>query len=181
MLAANLPLFAGFDAIVAPERTTALIRRLGVKRPLLVYTQHGAGDRGGPFEPRLGVFDLVMAAGPKQRDRMVPAFVRPENCAMVGYPKFDMVEALNPQPQSPFAGDRPTIVYNPHFDPRLSSWPRWGMEAIEQIAEDGRFNLIFAPHVRLFDQPSAPDRRPLERFEGHPRVHVDLAARRPST
>jgi len=174
MLAANLGLFAGYDAIVAPERTTALIRRLGVKRPLLVYTQHGAGDRGGPFEPRLGVFDLVMAAGPKQRDRMVPAFVRPENCAMVGYPKFDMVEALDPHPQSPFADARPTVVYNPHFDPRLSSWPRWGMEAVEQIAQDGRFNLIFAPHVRLFDQPAAPDRAPLERFEGHPRVHIDL-------
>ena len=174
MLVANLGLFAGYDAVVAPERTTALIRRLGVTRPLLVYTQHGAGDRGGPFEPRLRVFDLVMAAGPKQRDRMVPALVRPENCAMVGYPKFDMVEALSPRPQSPFADGRPTIVYNPHFDPRLSSWPRWGLEALEQIARDGRFNLIFAPHVRLFDQPAAPDRRPLERLEGHPRVHLDL-------
>lgn len=174
MLLANLRVFAGYDAVVAPERTTALIRRLGVKRPLLVYTQHGAGDRGGPFEPRLGVFDLVMAAGPKQRDRMVPAFVRPENCAMVGYPKFDMVEALSPHPRSPFADDRPVVVYNPHFDPRLSSWPRWGLEVIEQIADDGRFNLIFAPHVRLFDQPAAPDHTPLQRFEGHPRVHVDL-------
>ncbi len=176
MLAANLGVFAGYDAVVTPERTTALIRKLGVKRPRLVYTQHGAGDRGGPFEPRLGVFDLVMAAGPKQRDRMVPAFVRPENCAVVGYPKFDIVEALTPHPVSPFADDRPIVLYNPHFDPALSSWPRWGLEAVEQLADDGRFNLILAPHVRLFDQAAAPDKTPLERFAGHPRVHIDLGS-----
>ena len=91
MLLANLGRLAGYGAVVTPERTTALIRRLGVTGPKLVYTQHGAGDRGGPFEPRLRLFDLVMAAGPKQRDRMVESgLVRPEACAMVGYPKFDM-------------------------------------------------------------------------------------------
>src|SRR5690606_12625292 len=103
MLIANAGTLGRYDAVVTPERTTALLRRLGVRRPKLVYTQHGAGDRGGPFEPRLGLFDLVMAAGPKQRDRMVDSgLVAPENCAMVGYPKFDIVEALSPQPKSPF-------------------------------------------------------------------------------
>lgn len=175
MLVANLGTFAGYDAVVTPERTTALIRRLGVRRPKLIYTQHGAGDRGGPFEPRLGLFDLVMAAGPKQRDRMVESgLVAPENCAMVGYPKFDIVEALAPSPQSPFADNRPVVLYNPHFDPRLSSWPAWGVQVLEQFAADDRYNLIFAPHVRLFDQAGAPDVGLLQPFRDHPRIHIDL-------
>jgi hypothetical protein len=175
MLAANLPVFAGYDAVVTPERTTAMIRRLGVKRPMLIYTQHGAGDRGGPFEPRLKLFDLVMAAGPKQRDRMVEAgLVRDEDCAVVGYPKFDIVEALAPRPRSPFSDDRPVVVYNPHFDPSLSSWPAWGRQVLEQFAADGRYNLIFAPHVRLFDGASAAELRELEPFRNHPRIHIDL-------
>jgi hypothetical protein len=175
MLVANLRTLAGYAAVVTPERTTALLRRLGVKAPLLVYTQHGAGDRGGPFEPRLGLFDLVMAAGPKQRDRMVGSgLVRAENCATVGYPKFDIVEALNPKPASPFADQRPIVLYNPHFDPRLSSWPRWGLELLNQFASDDRFNLIFAPHIRLFDQAKAPDSRLLDPFRRHPRIHLDL-------
>lgn len=175
MLVANLGVLGRYDAIVTPERTTALVRRLGLRRPMLVYTQHGAGDRGGPFEPRLGLFDLVMAAGPKQRDRMVEGgLVRAENCATVGYPKFDIVEALTPNPASPFADERPVVLYNPHFDPRLSSWPRWGLEVLRQFAADDRFNLIFAPHVRLFDQAGAPDRGPLEPFRDHPRIHIDL-------
>ncbi|MES3027582.1 MAG: glycerophosphotransferase [Pseudomonadota bacterium] len=175
MLIANARTLARYDAVVTPERTTALLRRLGVKRPKLVYTQHGAGDRGGPFEPRLGLFDLVMAAGPKQRDRMVESgLVAPENCAMVGYPKFDIVEALSPEPKNPFSDQRPIVLYNPHFDPKLSSWPRWGMEVLERFAADDRYNLIFAPHVRLFDQAGTPDLGPLERFGDHPRIHIDL-------
>lgn len=175
MLAANLATFAGYDAVVTPERTTALIRRLGVTRPKLIYTQHGAGDRGGPFEPRLGLFDLVMAAGPKQRDRMVDSgLVRAENCAMVGYPKFDIVQALAPQPKSPFADKKPVVLYNPHFDPKLSSWRQFGPQVLEEVAQDGRYNLIFAPHVRLFDQKNAADLKAIEPFRDHPRIHIDL-------
>jgi len=175
MLVANLATLAGYDALITPERTTAVVRRLGVSRPLLVYTQHGAGDRGGPFEPRLRLFDLVMAAGPKQRDRMVESgLVRPENCAMVGYPKFDIVEALSPHPASPFPDDRPIVLYNPHFDRNLSSWPAWGHQILEQFARDDRFNLIFAPHLRLFDEAHPSDLRAIEDFRDHPRIHVDL-------
>jgi hypothetical protein len=92
------PRLGRYDAIVTPERTTALLRKLGVRDSKLVYTQHGAGDRGGPFEPRLKQFDLVMAAGPKQRDRMLDeGWVTQETCAMVGYPKFDIIDALPPR------------------------------------------------------------------------------------
>ena len=175
MLLANLATLGGYDALVTPERTTAMVRRLGVYRPRLIYTQHGAGDRGGPFEPRLGQFDLVMAAGPKQRDRMVDSgLVRAENCAMVGYPKFDIVEAMAPTPQRPFADDRPIVLYNPHFDPRLSSWSSWGPRVLEQLATDGRYNVIFAPHVRLFDPASAANLAAVAPFRDHPRIHVDL-------
>jgi hypothetical protein len=175
LLAANLALFAGYDAVATPERTTALIRRLGVKRPMLVYTQHGAGDRGGVFEPRLGLFDLVMAAGPKLFRRLTAdGLVKPENCAVVGYPKFDAVEALTPHPKNPFAGERPVVLYNPHFDLSLSSWPAWGLKVLEHFAADERYNLIFAPHIRLFEVLGPEQHAALERFRGHPRIHIDL-------
>jgi hypothetical protein len=103
MLAANARRLGRYDAMVTPERTTALLRKLGVRDTKLVYTQHGAGDRGGPFEPRLKQFDLVMAAGPKQRDRMLDeGWVTPATCAMVGYPKFDIIDALPSSPLPAF-------------------------------------------------------------------------------
>lgn len=174
LLILNAGLLGRYDALVTPERTTALLRRLGV-RSRLVYTQHGAGDRAGPFEPRLARFDLVFAAGDKQRDRIVAAgFLPPERCAVVGYPKFEAVEALaKPLPRL-FAEPRPTVLYNPHFLENLGSWPTWGPQVLDAFAAQSRYNLIFAPHIRLFggrDPAGVPE---LARFRGHPGIHMDL-------
>jgi hypothetical protein len=175
MLAANARWLGGYDAIVTPERTTALLRKLGVKTCKLVYTQHGAGDRGGPFEPRLKRFDLVMAAGPKQRDRMLDeGWVTPQTCAMVGYPKFDIIDALPPSPLPVFPDAKPVVLYNPHFHPTLGSWPRWGRQILEQFAADPRYNLIFAPHIRLFEGADPQSVEALRPFVDHPRIHLDL-------
>jgi hypothetical protein len=175
MLAANALGLGGFDAIVTPERTSALLRKFGVRKSLLVYTQHGAGDRGGVFEPRLRQFDLVMAAGPKQRDRMIDGgWVRPENCAMVGYPKFDLIDALPGSPLPKFPEARPVVVYNPHFHPTLGSWPRFGVEVLRAFADDDRFNLIFAPHIRLFDGAGPEMLQSLAPYRSNPRIHIDL-------
>lgn len=175
MLAANLRVLSRYDAIVTPERTTAMVRRLGLTKPKLVYTQHGAGDRGGPFEPRLGVFDLVMASGPKYRARMVDTgLVAADHCAVVGYPKFDLIDAIPPAQTRLFDNDRPTVVYNPHFDPRISSWPAWGMQILEQFAAQDRYNLVFAPHIRLFDGANIQDRARLAKFKSHPNIRIDL-------
>ena len=175
MLLANAHLLAGYDVIVTPERTTAALRSFGVRGPRLVYTQHGAGDRGGPFEPRLRKFDLVFAAGPKQRDRMTrEGLVTPERCAMVGYPKFDLVDALSTRPSEPFGDDRPVVLYNPHFDPKLSSWPTCGSDILAAFAAQDRYNLIFAPHIRLFGGADPASIRCLAPFLGLPRIHLDL-------
>lgn len=175
MLIANALRLARYNAVITPERTTALLRKLGVRHPILVYTQHGAGDREGPFEPRLRVFNLVMAAGPKQRDRMIgEGWVKPENCAMVGYPKFDLVDALPQRPAPRFERPGPVVLYNPHFHPELGSWPKWGWRVLEAFAAADRFNLIFSPHIRLFETASSDERAAFERFAQHPRIHVDL-------
>ena len=174
MLAANARALNVYNVIVAPERTTAILRRMGV-RARLVYTQHGAGDRAGPFEARLGLFDLVFAAGAKQRDRMIAeGLVAPERCAVVGYPKFDLVDRLRPKLPRLFAETRPTVLYNPHFAADVGSWPIWGRQVLEAFAAQRRYNLIFAPHLRLFGGRSparVPELRP---FLDLPGLHIDL-------
>lgn len=177
ILVANARWLAGFDAIVTPERTTAALRQMGVRRPKLIYTQHGAGDREGPFEPRLARFDLVFAAGPKQRDRMVgEGWIAPERCAVVGYPKFDLVERLGASALPVFQTPRPVVLYNPHFDSKLGSFPRWGEKILKAFADQQDFNLIFAPHARMFGDRSPDDIPALAPFIGQPGIHIDLGA-----
>ncbi|PZQ21671.1 MAG: hypothetical protein DI569_11030 [Sphingopyxis macrogoltabida] len=145
----NLDRFRDLDALVVPEKTSLLLRSLfGLTSLKLVHTRHGAGDRAIGFDKASGKFDLVLLSGEKIRDRLEQAdLLKQDGYAIIGYPKFDA-----PQPRHPrlFVKDRPTILYNPHPSPALSSWYRMGPRILDWFARDGRYNLIFAPHVMLF-------------------------------
>jgi hypothetical protein len=144
-------LFATADLVISPERTCLSVRRaLGDRAPRFVFVPHGAGDRSVTYHPELGQFDHFLLSGQKVIDEMVAhGIARPDQCSLIGYAKFDVV-GQRPARRL-FDNDRPTIVYNPHFDPKLSSWYRWGPTILEAIAaQPSRFNLVFAPHVMLF-------------------------------
>ncbi|PYD82012.1 hypothetical protein CFR80_08410 [Komagataeibacter oboediens] len=145
----NIDLFAGFDALVVPETTSALLKSHFNLDVRLIYLPHGAGDRSIGFRDVTRFFDLVLLPGAKTRDRMLHKnLIRPGHHAVVGYPKFDTVD-MTARPRF-FDNDRPTVLYNPHFDPVLSSWWDMGIEVLEWFARQDDYNLIFAPHVMLF-------------------------------
>lgn len=142
---------ARFDILVVPERTSLLLRHLlGPRTPLLVHTKHGSGDRAQGYSPVVGRFDLVLLSGAKLHERLVGAgLLAPERAAIVGYPKFDTIEPSLPRPRL-FKNNRPTVVYNPHPMPGLSSWYDMGIDVLDYFANQDRYNLIFAPHIMLF-------------------------------
>ena len=69
----------------------------------------------------------------------------PERVAVCGYCKF---EAISP-PYDPFGDGKPIALYNPHFDPAVSSWYGHHQEVIAELARIGSWNFIVAPHVKL--------------------------------
>jgi hypothetical protein len=176
LFAARRELMA-YDAIVVPERTSLALRSFGVTRPRLVHIDHGAGDRAVGFDPRIAEFDYVLVAGEKQRRRMLrEGLIRPGAYAVVGYPKFELADRVRQSGWTPFSDARPIVLYNPHFDPALGSWDAAGLAVIERIVACGRYNLVIAPHIRLFD--TVRRRRAAERllapWAGRADVHVDL-------
>lgn len=178
VLLLNRTYFDGFDAVVTPERTSLFLRRIGVRRPQLVWTRHGAGDREVGFSPDVHAFDFVMMAGRRIEQRLLArGLIRPGDYAVGVYAKFDLLRPDAPAPRL-FDNDRPTVLYNPHFRPALSSWPKLGMPVLEAFAQSTRYNLIFAPHVRLFDPPRPADHAPFRRFEGLPHLRIDLGSER---
>ena len=145
----NLGFFRSFNALVVAEKTSLLLKtRYGLADLKLVHTRHGAGDRAIGFNRQSALFDLVLASGPKIARRLArDAGVDPAKIRIVGYPKFDLYAER--RIASPFANDRPVVLYAPHPSPRLSSYFRMGRGVVEAIARSGRFNLILAPHVML--------------------------------
>jgi hypothetical protein len=152
MLKSNVEFFRQFDALVVPEKTSLLLRtRFGLDHIKMIHTRHGAGDRAVGFDGHSGQFDFVLLAGEKIRQRLAQAGqLRDGHYAIVGYPKFDAVEAFSRKPAPLFDNDRPTVLYNPHCSPHLSSWYRMGPDILEHFYRSDRYNLIFAPHMMLY-------------------------------
>lgn len=182
----NLDFFRSFDAVVVSEKTTLLLKtRYGLDNLKLIHTRHGAGDRAIGFNPESAGFDLVLVAGPKIRDRLIAdAGLRPEQLAMVGYSKFDLCAKNRFADQFP-APERPVVIYNPHPSPRLSSWFRDGAKVLAAFRNQDRYNLIFAPHMMLFerkwvvtvDPPSlARVVPPGPEYAREPRIHIDTGS-----
>lgn len=179
----NLDFFASFDAVVVSEKTSLLLKtRYGLDRLKLIHTRHGAGDRAIGFNRESAGFDLVLVSGPKIRDRLIAeAGLRPEQIALVGYPKFDLCAGNRFADTFP-APERPVVLYNPHPSPKLSSWFKHGAAVLEAFRNQDRYNLIFAPHVMLFarrwvvtiDPPSlARVQPPGPEYSRAPRIHSD--------
>lgn len=186
-LSANLDLLRKYDALVVPETTSTLLKtRYGLSKPKLIHMPHGAGDRSIAVTPEIAHFDFVLLPGNKTRARMLrEKVIRSDNHAVIGYPKFDTLRSAEPKPL--FANDRPTVVYNPHFDPKLSSWFAFGEKLLDYFAAQDRFNLIFAPHVMLFQRKILAStehrliriRRNLpERYDGLDHMLIDTGSER---
>ncbi len=184
-LLSNRKLLAQYDALVVPETTSTVLRtHLKVDKVKLILMPHGAGDRQISFSPSNRHFDLVLLPGKKTQTQMLKAdVIRPDANKIVGYPKFDS-PTLGSRKKF-FDNDKPIVLYNPHFDPKLSSWFEYGEKILDYFANQDRYNLIFAPHVMLFQRTFLGSvehrtmklRRTLpQRFKGLPHIHVDTGS-----
>ncbi len=183
----NLDFFRSLDVLVVAEKTSlALKRRFGLDKLKIVHTRHGAGDRAIGFDRASAGFDLVLVSGPKVRDRLVSeAGVDPARIRQVGYPKFDLHADTVADVPLPSDG-RPVVLYNPHPSPHLSSWYRFGPAILDWFVEHSEYQLIFAPHVMLFERPLAIsiDRlrvarpgRIEQRWKDAPNIFIDTGSR----
>ncbi|TAM10617.1 MAG: hypothetical protein EPN72_09105 [Nevskiaceae bacterium] len=182
----NLAFFRSLDALVVTEKTSLLLKsRYGLGTLRLIHCRHGAGDRAIGFNAESARFDQVLVSGPKIRDRLIrEAHVPAERISTVGYPKFDLLPAT--PPRLPLqANGRPTVLYNPHPAPHLSSWYALGQAVLRYFRDSTRYNLIFAPHVMLFQRRWVPSLEHLgARHVGRvpqdildcPHIHVDLGS-----
>lgn len=167
-----LSLVTRFDAILTPERTSTILKKLlGTRCPKLFHILHGAGDRAKGYEDRIRLFDHVFVAGQKDRDAFIEyGLATRETCHVIGYCKFDVLPASVPRF---FDNERPVVLYNPHFDPKLSSWLKFGPQLVKAFEGMPEFNFIIAPHLRmrgagrrLFDRLAATSKAPNLRFDG---------------
>ena len=171
----NLDFFRTLDALVAPERHCLKLRtKYGLTDLKLIHTRHGAGDREGGFDERLGAFDFTILPGQKYVDRLNElGYLRPGAYAVAGWPKFEVVRGLKRETKRFFDNDNPVVVYNPHFDQTVSSWRPMGLQVLDFFAKNRDYNLIFAPHVVLFKRSRRHQASLPKKYYDIPNVLID--------
>lgn len=176
VLWANRTLLGRFDALVVPERTTILLKRMGVTGPRFIHLAHGAGGADRPGDERLRRFDLLLMPNERRlADIEAAGNARPGRAAVIGGVKMDLVRRMSEERPRLFPNDRPTVVYNPHHRAGTTSWTAMGMAVLDHFAAGRDYNLVFAPHVRLFDPPRRHRAR-FRRFQGLEHVRIDLGS-----
>lgn len=182
----NLAYFKALDLLVVTERTSLILKRYFALHDLkMVLVDHGAGDRAIGYGASASSFDHILASGKKVRNRLIAeAGVAAEKIQIVGYPKFDAAK-VGRNRLAFQANGNPTIIYNPHLSPHLSSWFRHGRDILDWFLANPGYNLIFAPHIMLFQRrivftidklrlafPGKLERK----YRDAPNIHVDLGS-----
>src|SRR3546814_14155415 len=66
----------------------------------------------------------------------------------------------------------------PHFDEKLSSWLKYGKDIMSYFRDQDKFNLIFAPHIRILERISNEDISFIRSLSGYENILADLTSDR---
>jgi len=180
-LNANRKRLSNFNALVSPELTCISLRKKpGFEAAKMIFTGHGSGDNrlGGSFNQRIGMFDLALVPGKKYAELLNSDGHLPrDRYAITGYPKFEAADHIGIKRQAFFHNDRPTILYNPHHNASLSSWPKLGTQVLDYFYASKDYNLIFAPHILLFKRPWSRGTGLPGKYGNTYNVRIDLSSR----
>jgi hypothetical protein len=143
------------------------------RRILTFCLHHGPAHRDYVLSKEFAEFDCNLLGGNAAYNYMFSSgLFSPEQLRVIGYPKFDIT--LRNAPREIFHNDKLTIIYNPHDDPKISSWHTWGFDILEFFYNSPHFNLIFAPHIQLFAKQKI--KLPKKYFHA-PNIHIDVGSK----
>lgn len=170
MLAKLAPRLVGVRAVVCAEQTSLWLPRVLPGRARYIFTVHGAGPLNYNRDGRLKcAWRLLVPSSLHTADHLANG-IKADRIVETGYAKASFSPSLCRSDL--FADDRPIIFYSPHWRRYWSSWWDWGADIVEQLVTQTRYNVVLAPHQRLFERDPAAHAI-LAAAGKAPHVHVD--------
>ncbi len=169
----NKALFLSYDSLVTPHANLDAVFKLDKNRKIkYVCTFHGAGDGDIGFDIAFSNYDLLLTSGTDVDERLrFEGVVHEKNTsAIIGYPKYDLVKKAN---NTLFNNDNVVFIYNPHYAKDLTSWNKFGRGVLEFFASNSKYNLVFAPHIKVFDGHKPSE---LSKYQQYPNIVVDVSS-----
>lgn len=140
-----------FDAVILTDyfQKYLLAARKDNNSPKIIKFPHGTPGRGYWHNEKLKTFDAQLVLGDFHYRQLQELDLLGPHPMMVGYTKLDAVPPV--KEVAYFKDNKPVVLYNPHFDPEFSSWNEMGLQILDFFYHQTQYNLIFAPHLHLFD------------------------------
>ncbi|SDS41963.1 hypothetical protein SAMN04487764_2175 [Gillisia sp. Hel1_33_143] len=162
-----------FDAVVFTDYFQKYLLGTHIK---LIKFPHGTPGRAYSYNPAQLDFDFQLLFGEFHHQQFKELNLLGKNPVVVGYPKLDAVKNL--KKKNFFKNQKPVVIYNPHFDSELSSWNKFGLEILAYFYNQDKYNLIFAPHLHLFQELKGGENKEQipKRFLDAPHIHIDLGS-----
>lgn len=171
MLVRLLPHLVRAPIAVCAEQTSLWLPTLLPLPTRFVKTSHGVGSMSARDDRRRRSPHLTLVPSERERQTYLDRGFEPEQIVATGYVKASFRQRTYQQP--PFREERPIVLFAPHWQQHRSSWPQWGQQIIEQLAEQSEYNVIIAPHQRLVER--APElQKIMANVAGLSHVHCDL-------
>ncbi len=150
----NFDRIVSYDVLLTPQHyLNRIMDRDEAKNKIYVLLTHGSGDSPVSYSRAKGRYNLTLL-GSDEIIRLAKENLKTSNTVYknIGYAKLEIAEKISTD--HPFVNKRPTVVYNPSYVKNFSSWKEWGIQIIDFFAQHKEFNLIFAPHLKLFQNNS---------------------------
>jgi len=139
----------------------------------IIYTGHGVSNAIYSFNDAIKGFDYVLLPGKWEFEKRIKnKQVIATNCSVVGYPKLDVVSHTS---NKLFNNDNKVIIYNPHWNKRLSSYYKFGQVILNYFKNNPEYNLIFAPHS-LLKERNYKMMFDLKKFKNCPNILIDYGS-----
>ena len=170
-------ILSNFDAVIFSDYYHHyLLKARGNKlKPKFIKLFHGPPGRGYSYHKELLDFDFHILYSYFHSEKLKEKELLIDNWAIAGYPKLDVL--ANHNTETIFSNKKTTVLYNPHFEPALSSWHSMGLEILEFFFNSKKYNLIFAPHINLFNKLGADDASQIpQKFFNAENIHIDLGS-----
>lgn len=166
---------SNMDALIVPLYDYLILKKHFIDK-LLIYTTHGMPSRVYAFDNRITKFDLFFLSGLlEHKERNKRGQLTNSNHKVIGFSKYDLLKDVSST--NLFQNKNITILYNPHWERKLSSFPKFGFRILDFFSKNSCYNLIFSPHTKLVNRNFIL-RHKLNKYRKYDNIIIDLNSER---
>lgn len=166
-----------FDAIVFSDFIHhKFLQQEKIKQiPPIFKLAHGLPGRSRSYKKDLKDFDYQFLFGPFHLEEFKKRNLLAKDYKMIGFPKLEAINSK--QKKNFFNNKKNTVIYAPHFNKEYSSWYSLGRKILEYFYHQVDYNLIFAPHIQLFNSRKGISPEEIDqKFFNCSHMHIDLGS-----